>query len=63
MSWFVDSLLLGPYYALSHYLTSIQGQDNTSDQCIIGGLEADPLKANFWDHFGPYYGVEMLCHK
>src|SRR5712691_10745916 len=53
--------LVRPSYALSRYLTVIQGQDSTSDQCVIGGSEGELSKANFWDHFGPYNGVEMLC--
>jgi len=42
---------------------SCPGQDSTSNQCVVGGSEGDPLKANFWDHFGPYSGVEILCHQ
>lgn len=49
--------------ALSRCLTAIQGQDSASSQCVMDGSEGDLSKANFWDHFGPYDGVEMLCYQ
>ena len=41
-------------------ITMITGQDNPSDQCIVGDVPTI-FNGDESDHDGPYNGVEMGC--
>ena len=60
VSRYVSAGLYGASRMLNSVSCGVAGQDNTSNQCIVGDVP-NIFEGDEGDHDGPYDGVEMGC--